>query len=129
MGVGEASIPQLVPLGLGTWSSPRSQPFCHGRQSSTNSLGNAFSLSWSRTRLYAFPPFSQIADCLDKMAQSSRLLLLFVTKFDRAAPFWPLLLALRPKKTQEIRKENAILTIGETPRAHPPFDLAVFLFE
>ena len=62
------------------------------RYYSPNSLGNAFSLSWSRTRLYAFPPFSQIADCLDKMAQSSRLSLLFVTKFDRAAPFccsWP----------------------------------------
>lgn len=102
--------------------------FC-SRYYSPKSLGNAFSFPWSGKRLYAFPPFSQLPDCLEKIRQSSSFSLLLVTKFDRSAPFWPLLLALRPKRSQEVRKENVVLTSDGTAKGHPPFDLAVFVFE
>lgn len=101
--------------------------FC-SRFFSPDSLGNAFSLDWSGRRLYAFPPFSQIPNCLEKLSASNNLSLLLITKFDRASPAWPLLLNLNPTKKREIRREKVTLCSGGEEKSHPPFDLVVFLF-
>lgn len=104
------------------------ETFC-SRYFSPNSLGNAYSVDWSSKRLYAFPPFSQIHECAIKIANSKNSSLLFVTKFDRASPYWPILLSLKPIKKLEIRKEKAFLSIDGRQANHPPFDLVAFLFE
>lgn len=101
--------------------------FC-SRYFSPDSEGNAFSVAWSSHRLYAFPPFSQISECVSKIKESKNFSLLFVTKFDRSAPFWPLLLSLNPIKKKEVRRDQVILCLKGKPQPHPPFDLAVFLF-
>ena len=101
--------------------------FC-SRFFSPHSLGNAYSLDWSGKRLYAFPPFSQIPDCIQKLKASKNVSLLLVTKFDRASPAWPILLSLNPIKRRELRRSVVTLCSAGTPRGHPPFDLVAFLF-
>lgn len=101
--------------------------FC-SRFFSPESLGNAYSLDWTGKRLYAFPPFSQIPECIQKLRASKNVSLLLVTKLDRASPAWPILLSLTPVKRRELRRSIVTLCSAGTPRGHPPFDLVALLF-
>ena len=103
------------------------EQFC-SRFFSPDSLGNAYSLDWSGKRLYAFPPFSQIPECMQKLKASKDVSLLLVTRFDRASPAWPIMLSLNPTKRRELRRNVVTLCSAGSPRGHPPFDLVAFLF-
>lgn len=111
-----------------TASNRQVQNFC-SRFFSAESLGNAFSFNWDHQRLYAFPPWSQVPECVRKISASKGASVLFITKFDRSSPAWPILLGLNPKKKRELRREAVSLCFEGAPKGHPPFDLIAFVFE
>ena len=82
---------ELPEVDLFATAENRQVPSFCSRYFSPESLGNAFSLAWDNRRLYAFPPWSQLPQVLNKLKDSTNVTLLLVTKLDRASPAWPLI--------------------------------------
>ena len=75
---------------------------------------DAFSMNWTNTNIYLFPPFSCVSRCLTKLRQEkpSRCILL-VPRWP-TQPWWPLLQSLAPKAQREIEVSQDTLAQRKT---------------
>ncbi len=112
-----------------TSANRKARRFC-SRFLAKDSLGNAFAFDWSgKQRLYAFPPWSQIPDIVEKIKASKDFSLLLVVKYDRSAPYWPLLTTSPFAKKKRVFCGRDLKLVSSSGKiASPFFDLCAFVF-
>ena len=72
---------------------------------------DAFSIDWSEFNFYAFPPFSLIPRCLQKIQQDKGKSILII-------PVWPTQKMISPSSTVTLQPTLDLPTISQTTSAH-----------
>lgn len=83
-------------------------PFCSWRPQPDAHAVNAFSLNWSDWNGYAFPPFSLILSCLNKVRREL-VEIVFITPVWPSQPWFPVLLEMTVDVPRVIRPSSALL--------------------
>ena len=82
---------------------------------------DAFSISWSNQKFYAFPPFSLLTRVLAKIQNDVALVLLIAPTWS-TQPWYPMLLQLAIARPVLLPRVNHLLTLPHSNQVHPMLD-------